>query len=562
MQQPQTAPPPAAEMIRLMLHTEDGMVPFLTPDLLEKYFPPSTLWCLGIAVNETCITPLYSTTHTNSKTSKKKATKKLKKRTIDDLHNDGGNEVTESTNNDQIQNDDDGHTTTKTVTTNTKKPCGYTFSSTGGLFHLDSWICPYTRIVVPAFHNQSNNKSITVGTTPSVSIHEGSSTIRLWTSNGRQTITTSQYMDCAMNGIRATVILPLYPLEDEEVPSALVAATRTEKDDGDCQRTRNLLATQKLIISQQMEAFQNIKDAQSSESLQLQTPTQLCVPFIVSDRYCYFIEQSKFPVNNDDDFNVRDAEYDKLLVREASTRTHLQNMIQEVQQDDSFSSNNGRNEKRNSTIIMMIGWHTIANINHRWHLLQSLHSSLSRFSQPLTLGTISTCSTQQLLQQINYTTLGHTNDDDKCFNGNSILIGTNLPACWAKMKRCVVVEVTIPDVKTESGTSSASVPTLDADGCYDFNIPAIVQDHAFFSDSRPLMKNCTCITCTTYSRAYLYHLVCAKEMLAEMLFFIHNFHHLLHLLRVVNEHHANHDIESIKRLTLSIQSQLRTSSEK
>jgi queuine tRNA-ribosyltransferase len=48
-------------------------------------------------------------------------------------------------------------------------------------------------------------------------------------------------------------------------------------------------------------------------------------------------------------------------------------------------------------------------------------------------------------------------------------------------------------------------------------------------DERPIEQNCTCYTCRHFSRAYLRHLIIAKEMLAGTLLSIHNLHTLLKL---------------------------------
>jgi queuine tRNA-ribosyltransferase len=50
-------------------------------------------------------------------------------------------------------------------------------------------------------------------------------------------------------------------------------------------------------------------------------------------------------------------------------------------------------------------------------------------------------------------------------------------------------------------------------------------------DGRPIEADCTCYTCQNFSRAYLRHLITAKEMLAGTLLSIHNLHTLLQLAR-------------------------------
>jgi len=53
----------------------------------------------------------------------------------------------------------------------------------------------------------------------------------------------------------------------------------------------------------------------------------------------------------------------------------------------------------------------------------------------------------------------------------------------------------------------------------------------FAEDQRPIDEQCTCYTCRTFTRAYLRHLIVAKEMLAATLLSIHNLHTLLQLAR-------------------------------
>ncbi len=53
----------------------------------------------------------------------------------------------------------------------------------------------------------------------------------------------------------------------------------------------------------------------------------------------------------------------------------------------------------------------------------------------------------------------------------------------------------------------------------------------FATDPRPIDEGCGCYTCQHYSRAYLRHLIIAKEMLAATLLSIHNLFTLLELAR-------------------------------
>ncbi len=54
---------------------------------------------------------------------------------------------------------------------------------------------------------------------------------------------------------------------------------------------------------------------------------------------------------------------------------------------------------------------------------------------------------------------------------------------------------------------------------------------AYFDDPKPIDESCGCYTCRNFSRAYLRHLIMAKEMLAATLVSIHNLYFLLELTR-------------------------------
>lgn len=66
----------------------------------------------------------------------------------------------------------------------------------------------------------------------------------------------------------------------------------------------------------------------------------------------------------------------------------------------------------------------------------------------------------------------------------------------------------------------------------------------FNDDPGPLDADCTCYTCTTFSRAYIRHLVRANEILGYILLTIHNVHFLLALMRGLREAILNGTIAS------------------
>jgi queuine tRNA-ribosyltransferase len=62
-----------------------------------------------------------------------------------------------------------------------------------------------------------------------------------------------------------------------------------------------------------------------------------------------------------------------------------------------------------------------------------------------------------------------------------------------------------------------------------------IRNAAHRDDTRPLDPECSCYTCTRYSRAYLHHLQRANEILGARLNTIHNLHFYLNLMREARE---------------------------
>jgi queuine tRNA-ribosyltransferase len=55
----------------------------------------------------------------------------------------------------------------------------------------------------------------------------------------------------------------------------------------------------------------------------------------------------------------------------------------------------------------------------------------------------------------------------------------------------------------------------------------------FAYDQRPVDETCDCYTCKTFTRAYIRHLIVAKELLAGTLISIHNLRALIRLMKEI-----------------------------
>ncbi len=63
----------------------------------------------------------------------------------------------------------------------------------------------------------------------------------------------------------------------------------------------------------------------------------------------------------------------------------------------------------------------------------------------------------------------------------------------------------------------------------------IIKQARYKDDPGPLDPNCRCLTCRTYSRAYLRHLFQAGEMLFSTLATIHNLKYYLDMMRQMRQ---------------------------
>lgn len=67
---------------------------------------------------------------------------------------------------------------------------------------------------------------------------------------------------------------------------------------------------------------------------------------------------------------------------------------------------------------------------------------------------------------------------------------------------------------------------------------------AFARDERPIDETCDCYTCKTFTRAYIRHLIVARELLSGTLLSIHNLRALIRLMERIREYVADGSFES------------------
>jgi len=63
----------------------------------------------------------------------------------------------------------------------------------------------------------------------------------------------------------------------------------------------------------------------------------------------------------------------------------------------------------------------------------------------------------------------------------------------------------------------------------------VLRNAPYARDRRPIQEDCACYACRTFSRAYIRHLLRAKEMLGGQLLTIHNLHYLMTLMAAMRD---------------------------
>ena len=74
-----------------------------------------------------------------------------------------------------------------------------------------------------------------------------------------------------------------------------------------------------------------------------------------------------------------------------------------------------------------------------------------------------------------------------------------------------------------------------------------IRNSRYTDDAAPIEEECECYACQNFSRAYLRHLVMAKEILGVRLATIHNLHFMLNLMREIREAISRGDFVALEK---------------
>jgi len=470
--------------LRLLLHCEDASVPYLTPYFLKEHFSPEKKLIkdhlsLGIQLRDGSVVPTYE--------RKVKSVRKKKKKKTSESSNDGSSDSKVLSENTKISNEkkDQGQNLF-----NNSKPTGYTFVGRS----LPSHFCipdGHHIISVPAFDiidqykfpNSKKNKK-----KGKLNVAIPSSTPKeliLRTQNGYQKINCNLFVN-VIQGLSAKYISHV-ALYDQ--------ATNATNNGSSNWKKKNM---------QSIERTKSWTDncLEKSDSLRIW-----------------------IPIVGGDDLQSRKSAMEGAL-----------------------SSISHSNMNENVEGIAFIGWHHIESKEIRANVLQSCLSMMKPKFNTLQSVVLAT----QGLEQIMEAALAGVN-----------IIGSNLPKLLAKSSKALSLDLygwranseedkrelgkkfSLPNTssdkhnswkitRTDSGkhtkieSSSNCVTTM---GVLDLN------EKRYATDTSPLLRGCNCFSCYNgqHTRAYIHHLVNSRELLAEILLFIHNLYHILELMHELSD---------------------------
>ncbi|XP_014246428.1 queuine tRNA-ribosyltransferase accessory subunit 2 isoform X2 [Cimex lectularius] len=122
-----------------------------------------------------------------------------------------------------------------------------------------------------------------------------------------------------------------------------------------------------------------------------------------------------------------------------------------------------------------------------------------------------------------------------------------VPGCWKPQQVLKMVELGVdmfdssfPFIVTERMCaltfSWKSIP-LDVSEVPSQNVEEEInlRDIRYKEDFGPLKKDCTCLPCRKHTRAYVYHLIESKELLASTLLMMHNLHQYIEFFKAIRQ---------------------------
>jgi queuine/archaeosine tRNA-ribosyltransferase len=541
-----------APRFRLLIHGQDGSIPYLTPELIQlMFFPEETddhlledgklhreHIILGLAVKDTCVAPDYQ--ETPSKNKKRKGYSAVEEE--NDIHLAKQVKLDDLSSADaSIQNSSfdgkDSNSTSEQLQQQqqNKKPSGYSFlnkhksSRICGLLSASNYMEKYLRtphqlstLIVPTFSFVSNDDN---GMTAYSSDEKKHIPKKQVAKQSQQKVYSANNVVPKSSKDAVLIDTPhgwqsIQPEQYCDAVSSMILPTKSNLLPSSCEGAVGLFDHVALSSSQSDSLFSgNLTDKNfDKEESEISTTRQQAWKQALK-KITLSVQKSNDWACRAQDIFLNEAQPIKfwlpvqilasqlpshVVFTTPKIRPNLQKQFEDKEQK--LLSNHSN--------VAIIGWDAlVCGNNQRLDVLSNLMDTL--------LQSASTNPKQFLLLAVN----DLQSILDAARAGVSI-IGSNMAR-----------------VRSRNGVAF----------CFDFDSDDSIsgkemdlKDTRFARDFYPILSKCTCLACRprktgmapSFTRAYIHHLIQAKEMLSEILLFTHNLHQLILLFRQLSKEAA------------------------
>ena len=560
---------------RFLLHSRDGCIPHLTPRLVDQIFcqneddPANEEWkwyrrhvILGIAAKDTCITPVYSNKRKRDDATTSDANKKIK--------TDNSETKTQTSCNDF---ESDGKVD------DSKKPSGYTFltpektraickaisstvqsSADNAKIHTSSYVHDYLRVpryiqtlVVPTFSFDTETGPVAKGNNGSkFKSSKQPENMKPEKCNQQQTLKGNQQIPKGtQNSVAIDTPHGWQSITPEQYSSAIASLAFPGDNAGNDCGAIGLF--DHLDIKSQIEALfcdDNCKESnQSNQEVVARLKKQALKKITSSFQKCMSWSR-----------RVQGAMSGSSFKRESSLWVPVNiftTFLPEHVLCKSFTGidhQSGQANKQNilveSSNVAIVGWEAFpCDLLHtkRRAVLSKLLSAIESVPS-------SAAESQQSSKQFALLAVNDVQSIlDAAREGVSI-IGTD----FMRSLSCKGIALSLDFSLSTEKIKSSLTGEID------------LKNSQYANDNKPILQGCTCLTCQSrkaskrpvgyqhfekevidaeaetpsFSRAYIHHLIQAKEMLADTLLFIHNLHQIVLLFHKLSEARAASELEA------------------
>ena len=514
-----------SDRVQLLLHTEDGFIPFLTPYLLQTYFSPNSKdikehLVLGVAIKDTCIGPIYRNDTTcdsngggsNSNNNKEggekddkpqsnNKQKKKRKRNGSSNTDDVYKERSHDTKRQRTDNSSSDTNERKGPSvSNTLKPIGYKFNSIVHKRLLSAQIPGYNKVLVPSFDLIDDLTEFTSERTSNV--NENNYGKKKKDDNGQDVVNKKDTTNNNQNGNHR----PTIASTNNQI--SLCTPHGVQKLDFD--------TYSKITREVQVDSFFGMYDQVHVHEKKKRR--EKCI-----DRTTNWLKKTmneQIDQKNETKRVWYPIDCNAIFPNEKSFGSDISSKIPPL--NDYISG------------IVLVGWHHRKSKEERIKLLQmSLNltqTMSSKFIVP------ATNDMSQIIEVVKH---------------GASMFGCDLAAKWARARKALALTLTPgQNNNNDNGTNTkiGDLQKLDENGCIDLSDPS------FAWDKSPLIPSCECFS-AKYTRSYIHHLIQAKELLADIILFGHNLYQMILLCK---EFTAARQEGKINECCTFLQGQLKT----